>query len=1171
MIDSALTQAGTAGVTLSYQITATHSPTAYDALNLPAGLNVDRTSGRISGAPAGAGTTRATISATNSSGTDSKALVFTIAEAGAPPSITSPLTQGGTVGTSLSYFITASNAPSSYAATGLPAGLSVNPASGEISGTPTAAGTSSVVISATNASSTDSKTLVFTIAEAAAPPSITSALTQSGTVGMALSYSITASNAPSSYAATGLPAGLSVNPVSGEISGTPTAAGTTSAIISATNAVGTDSKTLVFTINPLGTNLAVGKVYSASNAQNATNTPNKACDGNLGTRWESTPTDPGWLWVDLLQSYAISTVVLRWEAAYGRDYKIQLSNDLTTWTDVAAVTGGSGGVATHAVSGTGRYVRMHGTARGTSGGYSLWEFEVYGSTVPSTPAVPAGLVATADSESQVTVSWSAVPGATGYDLQRDGVTVSSVTSPHVHSGLTAGSTHTYAVRATNAAGASAFSATVTATTHAAPTVPAVPTGLVATAGSESQLTISWNAVPGATGYDLQRDGVTVTRVTSPHAHSGLAASSTHTYAVRATNTAGASAFSATVTATTLAAGSGPVPLFDATTVLEPAMVEDTPTALITRFGDRARDRHAREAEFHIYDHYLTFYWEQRTAKIEIVDRVAKGGTEIEFNINPEWPLEAPEFRAIFRGITTKAEYFLNLSATRLDPLHYRATISHNPKENRPLRIGDRVEIEVSQFLQAPTNGRANYYGTTVLYVVGSGGLVPWYGQGPVLPSGAQDSFPLPQSAWMGGRATLPYQYSNEPQHRFKQIAGHMSENSVQPFMLGRRLHHTDFGDGSHEEPGNPLFTAQAGKLGSSFVARSCVACHANNGRALPPAVGAPMLDSVVRVGSDATGTPHPDLGRYLQPQVTSGVAEGGAYLSGYTTTNGTYGDGTPYSLRKPSYTFTGLVPSFYSVRLAPQLVGLGLLEAVREDAVAALADPDDANGDGISGRMQVVIDPQTGAQRLGRLGYKAGQARVTHQLASALVNDMGVTTSIFPNVDRGSSQSAPGPSTELSDADLALLYRYIATLGVAARRDLTDPEALQGETLFTSAGCAQCHAPTMTTSPYHPLAELRGQTIHPYTDLLLHDMGPGLADSLSEWTASGAEWRTPPLWSIGLTAGVSGGEAYLHDGRARSLSEAILWHGGEAEASKEAFRTMSSTDRAALLEFLQSL
>jgi CxxC motif-containing protein (DUF1111 family) len=255
------------------------------------------------------------------------------------------------------------------------------------------------------------------------------------------------------------------------------------------------------------------------------------------------------------------------------------------------------------------------------------------------------------------------------------------------------------------------------------------------------------------------------------------------------------------------------------------------------------------------------------------------------------------------------------------------------------------------------------------------------------------------------------------------------------------------------------------------------------------------------------------------------------------------------------------------VRLAPQLVGMGLLEAVSESTIQSLADADNAGTNGISGRLQTVIDPQTGQPRLGRFGYKAGKARVSEQIAGALNADMGVTTSIFPILD-GETNSGP---IGLADSDLTNWVRYISCLGVNARRSLTDTQCLQGEQLFASANCVQCHTPTLQTSPYHPFAELRNQTIHPYTDLLLHDMGPGLADNMGEGNATGSQWRTPPLWSIGLTAGVSGGEAYLHDGRARTLEEAILWHGGEAAASQQAFLNMSASDRAALIAFLNSL
>jgi CxxC motif-containing protein (DUF1111 family) len=615
---------------------------------------------------------------------------------------------------------------------------------------------------------------------------------------------------------------------------------------------------------------------------------------------------------------------------------------------------------------------------------------------------------------------------------------------------------------------------------------------------------------------------------------------------------------------------GAVPLFTAQTVLEPDSVVDIGSAIVTRIGDRARDRHARESGFHIYDHYLTWYWEERTATVEIIDKIAKGGTQLVINVYPQAQLGLPEFRAFFRGITTQGEYYTNLQLQRVGtlPYQYTTTLTLNPKTNRAIANGDRMEIEVSQFLAAPLHSRPNYYGTALLYVVGQGGVQPWEGQGSNL-----DSFALPQAAWTGGRTTLPYAYSNEPLERFKQTAGQLSAQSAQPFMQGRRLHHTDFATGRHSEfpTDNPVFTEQVGKLGPQFYMPSCVSCHLNNGRAIPPGPNVMLVNAVTKVGL-VDGSPDPQLGASLQPLRTGGGAgEGSVSIGSYSFVDGSYGDGTPYQLRRPNYNFVGKTPTHFSVRNTPPLVGLGLLEAVPESTIAALTDA--VGSAGISGRMRLVEDPETGQMRLGRFGWKAGSARLTHQVASALNGDMGVTNAIFPQPDCGSAQTGcAAASAKLGSADIGLMARYVSLLGVAARRNLNDTQAVQGESLFNSAGCSACHVATLTTSAFHPLAELRNQVIHPYTDLLLHDMGTGLADLLPEGTASGAEWRTAPLWSIGLTAGVSGGaEAYLHDGRARDLSEAILWHGGEAETAKEAFRNMSASLRAALLKFLQSI
>jgi CxxC motif-containing protein (DUF1111 family) len=613
-----------------------------------------------------------------------------------------------------------------------------------------------------------------------------------------------------------------------------------------------------------------------------------------------------------------------------------------------------------------------------------------------------------------------------------------------------------------------------------------------------------------------------------------------------------------------------VPLFDASTKLQPDNIIETPTALITRFSDRGRDRHAREDEYKKYDHFLTHYWNHRTATIELTDEIAKGGKKIRIDVVGQWKFDstAREFRAFYKGMTTVAEYHFNynMNVDPKDSLHYWVEITYNEKERRAIKIGDKIEIEISQFLDKKgLIGRDNYYGTTYLYIVGQGGMVPWETRG-VFGDGAterEDSYPIPEEGWLGGRTTVHRQYTDEPDDVFMQMATNLAPRNGQVFVHGRRVHHTSFVDGSHDEPDNPGWDTLKAKAGPNHVNISCTSCHHKNGRALPPAVGSVLSQYVVKVG-DAAGNPHPMLGSVLQPKRISGTPEGSVTLSGWAESNG---------LRKPEYAFSGAAtPANHSARITPQLVGLGLLEAVPEAAIMALADPDDIDKDGISGKMQIVSDYASGQPRMGRFGWKAGKPSVGHQVAGALNSDIGVMTSLYPAPDCGSAQGDCGPSgSEIADVNLQNLIDYVSLLGVRARRDLKDPAALQGEELFKSMGCAACHIPKMVTALTHPLAELRNQIIHPFTDLLLHDMGPGLADNLPEGLASGSEWRTAPLWNIGMTAGVSGGEAYLHDGRARTLKEAILWHGGEADASATKFKALPAVQQDAVLKFLKSL
>jgi CxxC motif-containing protein (DUF1111 family) len=724
-----------------------------------------------------------------------------------------------------------------------------------------------------------------------------------------------------------------------------------------------------------------------------------------------------------------------------------------------------------------------------------------------------------------------------------------------------------------------------------------PTNLHQTpSGSTNAIGVAWTASisPGVTDYRMSYGDISTSTTTTNTTDlgnvtstviSGLTSGETYFVSIIAVSGNGQSDPAAATITGQPDTSNGIVPLFSAFTSLEPDTIINTPTNLITRIADRPRGRHAREdgsrdtpPDFSLYDTYLIFYWEQRMTTIEIDDTIGKGGNNILFHM---WSLNGltgpPNIRFFFQGQTTVAQYGDNEYAVQADSslTNWTFNVTHNASGGA-LQVGDKIEMEFSPFMLTVTNGQLNYYGGVILYIAGQG-IVPWTtiqnpidlnpaNDGPIV-NGVRvniDSNPIPTNGWLAGTSTMPYQYSGEPTHLFNQMSPGAAPSTGQPFVLGRRLHHTDFGDGTHSEADNPVFTQQIGKLGPKFTNRSCVACHVNNGRALPPAIGAPMLQSVVHVASDASGMPDPVYGSVLQPQITSGTPEGSCVISSYTTINGTYGDGTPYTLQQPNYTFSPHTPAFYSVRVAPQLVGLGLLEAVSESTIEGLSG---AQQNGINGTVRVMTDPETGQPRLGRFTYKGARDTVKHQIAAALNLDMGVTTTVFPVLD-GDTNNGP---VELSDSDLTNWVRYIQAPGVNARRNLSDPVALHGEALFGSANCWQCHTPTLTTSPYHPMAELRNQTIHPYTDLLLHDMGPGLADNLGEGNVTGSQWRTSPLWSIGLTAAVSGGEAYLHDGRARTLEEAILWHDGEGAAAREAFRTMSASDRAALIAFLKSL
>ena len=401
----------------------------------------------------------------------------------------------------------------------------------------------------------------------------------------------------------------------------------------------------------------------------------------------------------------------------------------------------------------------------------------------------------------------------------------------------------------------------------------------------------------------------------------------------------------------------------------------------------------------------------------------------------------------------------------------------------------------------------------------------------------------------------------------------------------------------------PSSTTSSDGLGPLFNARACQRCHLKDGRGRPPAAGERAETMLMRLSippqTEAeraalrehrrATVPEPTYGGQLQNLSIQGIEGEGEIAIAYEDVPVALADGERVSLRRPSYGVSDLrygpmhPETMMSPRVAPPVIGMGLLEAISDADILAGADPDDRAGDGISGRANTVWSDEHDKPMLGRFGWKAGQPTVSQQAAAAFRGDVGISTLLYPRPHgdctaaqeacrRAPHGGASAQNTvEASAAIFDLLVFYTRNLGVPARRDVSDPQVLEGKRLFYEANCTGCHTPKFVTRRDSIGEEQSFQLIWPYTDMLLHDMGEGLADGRPEGEAGGREWRTPPLWGIGLTETVSGHTFFLHDGRARNLLEAILWHGGEAEAAKERVVAMTREERQALLAFLRSL
>lgn len=436
---------------------------------------------------------------------------------------------------------------------------------------------------------------------------------------------------------------------------------------------------------------------------------------------------------------------------------------------------------------------------------------------------------------------------------------------------------------------------------------------------------------------------------------------------------------------------------------------------------------------------------------------------------------------------------------------------------------------------------------------------------------------------------------------FSLPAANLSPPQKAEFYAGRALAHQPWVRG-------PTTTDARDGLGPLYNARTCLACHVNGGRGrLPERDDAMLLQGVLLLGTgehDARlgARPDPVYGPQLQTQSISlahqlrhvrGIEQ--ASLSQtippeahptlrFDEHEFTYPDGTSLTLRRPRVVLKRLAygpladETRISLRVAPPIHGAGLLEAIPQAAIEANADPDDRDGDGISGRVNRVWDFEHQRAAPGRFGWKASRPSLKVQVAAALASDMGITSALFHEQPCTAAQAGclRGPhgvdedGVEISDALLESLVQFNRGIAVPVRRKEDHPMVRQGRALFYAARCNDCHVPTATTSA-KAAAPLANQTLWPYTDLLLHDMGPALADDRPDYDASGSEWRTPPLWGVGLSRAVNGARGLLHDGRARTVEEAILWHGGEGTQSREAFTRLTIDERKALVAFVKSL
>ncbi|MER9315639.1 c-type cytochrome [Mesorhizobium sp. M0659] len=451
-------------------------------------------------------------------------------------------------------------------------------------------------------------------------------------------------------------------------------------------------------------------------------------------------------------------------------------------------------------------------------------------------------------------------------------------------------------------------------------------------------------------------------------------------------------------------------------------------------------------------------------------------------------------------------------------------------------------------------------------------------------------FSKPESfeTMQGGAGTSRKQVDRDA---FSQPSENITFEELGNFKLGNALFRKNW-------VSSPSSTQASDGLGPLFNERACQNCHLKDGRGRPPAADSRTTSMFLRLARDASTAeekaeiaahkvlnfPDPVYGTQLQELAVPGLKGEGRMYVHYREEKVTLGDGSVVWLRKPSYSVDGLgygpldSRTTLSPRLTPPMIGLGLIEQIAPADILAHADPGDR--DGISGKPNMVRDLSSGQLTLGRFGWKAQTASIRQQAADAFAGDIGISTPEEPShwgdctaAEKACLDMPNGVQKRLGPIEapppvMDLVTFYSQNLAVPARRDVGAPAVLAGKKLFYEMGCIACHTPKFVTMRGNKAQAF--QLIWPYSDFLLHDMGPGLADGQAVGDATGSEWRTPPLWGIGLTGTVNGNAFFLHDGRARTLAEAILWHGGEGQKARDRFAAANTADRDALIKFLES-